>query len=212
MCGACGASSARVATQHWSTPFLASVPARTAAAKTLGRWGRAAGWPGTVRGVAGGFEVATASGRRSLAVDLPDVLGQLDAYGLRSTQLLATAASGVVQGPPTHPGQRPPPTAAPEARVPDRSATVGLLPFACVLPSDPRRRFRVPGLLAWVAAAERAGGLGPVTVQLDLGGDDGLVLSKDVDHAVVCVAGRTPAQDAVLGGDEAATAALTALL
>ena len=214
MCGACGAGSARSATLHWSAPFLASVPARSAAARTLTRWCRAAGWAGTVNGVAGGFEVATSSGRRSVAADLAGTLGQLEAYGVGSARLLAAAAGGVVEGPPTRPGRRPRASAAAGVMTaarpdPGCSEAPGL---RRILEPDPRRRYRVPGLLAWVAAAERAGPLTPVTVDLALDGDEGMHLTGGEVCGVTCEPSPAPVDDAVVGLDDAASAELLALL
>ncbi|MGI3786060.1 MAG: hypothetical protein ACRYG2_35395 [Janthinobacterium lividum] len=214
MCGACGAGSARSATLHWSAPFLASVPARSAAARTLTRWSRSAGWAGTVNGVAGGFEVATSSGRRSLVADLAGTLEQLDAYGVGSALLLARAAGGVVEGPPTRPGRRPRSSAAVgvKAPVPSDAGVADASGFSQTLMPDPRRRHRVPGLLAWVAAAEEVGSLGPVTVNLGLDDDEGMLLTAGGAHGVTCDAGPAPVNDAVLGLDQGASAALVALL
>ena len=209
MCGACGAGSARSAAQHWAAPFLASLPARTAAARTLSRWSRATGWSGTVNGVAGGFEVATCSGRRSLAVDLAETLRQLGAYGVGGTALLSAATGGVVEGPPTQPGPRL--RAATKVSAPPPTTTQAPVATRTLQP-DPRRRYRVPGLLAWFAVAEKAGSLARVTVHLGLGDREGILLTADDACGVTCVAGSPPAEDAVFGFDRLASDELVALL
>lgn len=207
MCGGCGAGSARTAAQHWSAPFLASVPARTAAARTLIRWTRATGWSGTVSGVAGGFEVATASGRRWLAGDLAATLARLSACGVRSDRLLDQIVVGVVEGPPTWPGLRLRPRAPETAS--DEPGWTSVDPFAtkttrCVLPPDPRRRYRVPALLTWLAVAERTDALVGLVVHLGLGETEGLLLTSG-GGLVSCSATPAPGSDVVLGAERAST-------
>jgi len=214
MCGACGAGSGRSA-PHWSGPFLASVPARSAAARTLTVWARATGWSGTVSGVAGGFQVATASGRRSLAVDLVAALEQLAAIGVRVDRLLDGSASGVVEGPPTRPGPRPhastPDRVSCEADVADRLIQAdGSTSWA--LPIDPRRHYRVPGLLAWLAVAHRTGALGRAAVHLGLGGGTGMLIVTGDDGVITCDAAPAPACDVVLASDPGPGVGLLALL
>lgn len=211
MCGGCGADSARSAARHWSSPFLASVPARSAAARNLTRWSRAAGWSGTVSGVAGGFEVATASGRRFLASDLAVVLGQLGAYGVSLGRLMPRPSGDVVEGPPTWPGLRP---------FGNGAGVAPWLACACaspgwtrrVLPPDPRRRYRVPALLGWLAVAELAEAVEPFSLHLAVGDSAGLVVTSDVDGIVSCHAVRAPNPDFLVLPDVSATADLVALL
>lgn len=214
MCGACGAGSARSARLHWSAPFLASVPARSAAARTLTRWSRAAGWTGTVKGVAGGFEVATSSGRRTLAPDLAVVLEQLDAHGMPGDRLLAGSAAGVVEGPATQPGQRPHRSTLPmgPAGPSVGHPSPGTGGASWTLPPDPRRRHRVPGLLAWVSAAESATDLGRLILHLGVSGSDGMVLTSGDAGGITCEAAPAPSDDVLLGTDEAACGELVALL
>jgi len=213
MCGACGAGSGRPATQHWSAPFLASVPARSAAARTLTRWGRAATWSGTVTGVAGGFEIATSSGRRSLAPDLAATLERLGAYGMGADRLLAGSGRGVAEGPPTRPGRRPRShrTAAAGSTLAHQESPVAG-GSSRTLPPDPRRWYRVPGLLAWLAAAEQQGPLGRMTLHLGLGGQDGMVLVSDGAGKTTCEVAPAPASDVVIAADEGAACELAALL
>lgn len=201
MCGACGAGSARTAL-HWSGPFLASVPARSAAAASLTRWTRATGWSGTVSGVAGGFQVATSSGRRSWAVDLGVVVQQLRAYGVRADRLLDDPGPGVVEGPPTWPGLRP------------YGAGSDLMeePGGRLLAPDPRRRYRLPALLAGLAVAERTGTLGRLTIHLDLGGSAGIVVRTDDHGAVSCEAVPAPVADVVFRAGQQSAGDLVALL
>ncbi|HEY5821445.1 MAG TPA: hypothetical protein VIT20_05690 [Propionibacteriaceae bacterium] len=209
MCGACGAGSARTAGRHWSAPFLASVPARSAAARSLTAWSRGSGWSGSVSGMAGGFETATASGRRSLAADLAGTLDQLQAYGLGSGALLEHHGAGFVEGPPTWPGLRshatgssPFPERDPSGGEPDR--------VRLDLPFSPRRRYRVPALLAWLAVAERGGTVGEVLLRLDLGETGGLTL-KSREGVVTCEATAATGSD-VLIGDPTSTPQLLHLL
>lgn len=215
MCGACGAGSARSPTQHWSAPFLASVPARAAAARTLTRWSRTAGWPGTVVAVAGGFEIATATGRRSLASNLEAAVQQLIRHGVSGTRLLASSTAGVVEGPPTEPGERLRGNALSAATAVPLAAAAALTRPAgsrWTMPPDLRRRYRVPGLLAWVCVAEKTTRLARTTVHLALGGSHGMLLSICGVAGVSCDAAPAPTRDLVLGAEEAICIDLVALL
>lgn len=211
MCGACGSGSARSASRHWSTPWLGSVPSRTAVARNLTAWARSAGSTLTVTGVASGFQVATASGRRQLAGDVGEVVDQLQGPGLTRRRLLeGSVLGGLVEGPATPPAKR-------VRRRPDRSVFSAARPSGTVqvesLPADPRRPYRVPALLAWLALADGAGVLGSLRVQLDLGAGTGIELSINDGAVLGCEARRASGRDLVVTeADSQVSSALLALL
>jgi hypothetical protein len=66
MCGACGSAPDR----HWSAPFLANLPARSSAARAVTAIATRAGSRVGVTAAAGGYAVATPTGRCVVAADL----------------------------------------------------------------------------------------------------------------------------------------------
>ena len=73
MCGACGSPPDR----HWSTPFLASVPARASAARAVTAIATRSGCRVTVAASTASYSVTTATGQCSVAADLGEVWARL---------------------------------------------------------------------------------------------------------------------------------------
>jgi hypothetical protein len=161
MCGACGSAPAH----HWSAPFLATLPARSSAARAVTAIVAQAGARVGVTAAAGGYSLATPTGQCVVAADLDEVW-----TGLRRLRVLDDAVPPapttiVSAGPATVPRIGPPPPAA-------DGRPVGADPF--------RRLHRLPALLAWLAAVDRRG---PRLLRLRLG------LVPEVDVAIDVVAG-----------------------
>ena len=98
MCGACGVA----APSHWSAPFLASLPARTTAARAVAAMIEAT--PAVV-GVPGGFLVRRPTGTVDLVPHLGAVWQALDRLGV--PRPAATSVPPDVTGPVTLPPPRP---------------------------------------------------------------------------------------------------------
>lgn len=215
MCGACGAESARTGRLHWSSPFLASPPARSAAARTMTAWARLAGWTGSVTGVASGYQVATASGRRRLAGDLGTVVEHLAKGGVARDRLSEKATAAVItEGRVTWPGPRPRSggtqqqadaahhpiwLASVDEMRPQPSARAG--GDVVLLPADPRRAFRVPALLAWLAVVEGTGVLDGLGARLGLGAGRTLSVVVRDGRVVGCAPALATYRDARVAAD-----------
>jgi hypothetical protein len=155
MCGACGSPPDR----HWSTPFLATVPARASAARTVTAIATRVGCRVTVAATTSGYSVTTATGQCSVAADLGEVWARL------------RRLHGFDGIPPVPPPQLPSagPATVPRAGLGAadgdqhsiRAAHIGL--------------HRLPVVLSWLAGVD---GRGPRRLRLRLG------LTREIDAAI----------------------------
>jgi hypothetical protein len=164
MCGACGLAPDR----HWSAPFLATVPARSSAARAVTAMAARAGARVTVGAAAGGYALATATGRRSLAMNLGEVWDQL--RQLRVVDY-AVPSVPVAQLPSAGPATLPPLNTPVQAGA--RACPTWEMQLICT--ATPTWRYRFPAILAWLAAID---GRGPRRLSLLL------TLTAQVDAAV----------------------------
>jgi hypothetical protein len=142
MCGACGTAPAG----HWSAPFLATLPARSSAARAVAVIATRAGARVAVTAVAGGYAVTTPTGQSVVAADLGEVWTHL-----RRLRVL----DGAVPPAPTIASAGP-------ATVPRLGTTAP----GGARPSPRLHRF--PVLIAWLTALD---GRGPRRLRLRLGLD-----------------------------------------
>jgi hypothetical protein len=162
MCGACGSAPAH----HWSAPFLATLPARSSAARAVTAIVAQAGARVGVAAVAGGYSVTTPTGQCVVAADLDEVWTRLRRLRIVDDAVPPAPTTVVSAGPATVPRVGPPTPVA-------GGRPAGVDPF-------PRRLHRLPALLAWLAAVD---GRGPRLLRLRLG------LVPEVDAAIDVVAG-----------------------
>ena len=166
MCGACGAAPVG----HWSAPFLATLPARSSAARAVTTIAAQAGVRVVVTAVAGGYAVTTPTGQSVVAADLGDACSHL--RRLRVLDDAVPPAPAIASaGPATVPrlGTSPPGGAAPSARL-----------------------HRLPVLLAWLAALD---GRGPRLLRLRLGLDTAVDAAIEVVDGLVVRCAAVPAVD-----------------
>jgi hypothetical protein len=161
MCGACGSAPAH----HWSAPFLATLPARSSAARAVTTIVAQAGARAGVAAVAGGYSVTTPTGQCVVAADLDEVWTRLRRLRILDDAVPPAPTAIVSAGPATVPRVGPPAPVA-DARPP------GVDPLP--------RLHRLPALLAWLAAVDHRG---PRLLRLRLG------LVPEVDVAIDVVAG-----------------------
>jgi hypothetical protein len=163
MCGACGSPPGR----HWSTPFLATVPARASAACAVTAIAGRVGCRVTVAASAAGYSVTTATGQSSVAADLGEVWARL--RRLRGFE-------GI---PPVPPPRLPSagPATVPALHAADGQGTRGAL-------------HRLPVVLAWLAGVD---GRGPRRLRLRLGLTAEIDVAIDVRDGTVVRCGAVPA-------------------
>jgi hypothetical protein len=166
MCGACGSAPDR----HWSAPFLATLPARSSAARAVTAMAVRAGARITVTAAAGGYAIATATGRRSVAANLGEVWVQL-----RQLHVLNGAVPPV---PATQIPSAGPATVPPSEAVGPHAYPAGRVQLRCA--ALPSWRHRFPAILAWLAATD---GQGPRGLRLLL------ALTPETDAVVDVVHG-----------------------
>ena len=178
MCGSCGSAPA----QHWSAPFLATVPARSSAARAVTAMATQASARVTIHATGSGYTVETATGRRCLAADLGEVWSRL--RQLRTIDD-AVPPEPVAQLRSAGPATLPPlntRTQAGARAFPTRATQLTCTP-------TPTWRHRFPAVLAWLAAVD---GRGPCRLRLRLS------LTAQVDAAVDIVDGSVVRCAAVL--------------
>jgi hypothetical protein len=172
MCGACGSAPDR----HWSAPFLATLPARSSAAAAATTIAAAAGSRMRVTAAAGGYAIATPTGRCWLAANLGEVWQRL--------RQLGTLDGAVPPVPPTGMASAGPATLPPVEEPVQNGASARL---------DAGRRLdrvastswshRLPMILTWLAAVD---GCGPRRLAIRLGLTSNADFVVDVaDGAVV---------------------------
>lgn len=169
MCGACGSPPDR----HWSTPFLASVPARASAARAVTAIATRSGCRVTVAASTAGYSVTTATGQCSVAADLGEVwarLRQLRGFdGIPPVPPPQLPSAGPATLPPAGLGA----AAADGHSI--RAAHIGL--------------HRLPLVLSWLAGVD---GRGPRRLRLRLG------LTREIDAAIDVLDGAVVRCEAVL--------------
>ena len=169
MCGACGSAPSH----HWSTPFLATVPARSSAARAVTAMTARSGARVTVGAAAGGYTLATATGKRCVATDLGEVWDRLRQLrvvdgDVRPVPVAQLPSAGPATLPPLNARVQAGAHASPTQAV-QRTWTTTLT-----------WRHRFPAVLAWFAAVD---GRGPRRLSLLLS------LTPQVDAAVDVVDG-----------------------
>lgn len=190
MCGACGSRSA-TGRLHWSSPFLASVPARDAAARTMTRWLRAGGIRLVVSPSVAGFRIGGPTGRSQLADDLGGVVETLDRYDVERATLLAdhtVSAMGIVKGRPTTPAPRTHTTAPP---APDPTLA------ALRLDDDRDRHLRTPAILAWFSLADATGIVSRIRLEVSVSAAAGMSIHVEAGRVKRCEVTRPPTADMV---------------
>ena len=161
MCGACGSAPDR----HWSAPFLATVPARSSAARAVTAMATQAGARVTVAADGSGYTVGTATGRRSLAADLGEVWDQLRQLRIADGAVPPVPAAELRSA---GPATLPPLSTRVQAGA--RGSPTRATQLTCAATSTWRHRF--PAILAWLAAVDGCGPRGlrlllSLTAQLD---------------------------------------------
>jgi hypothetical protein len=146
MCGACGSAP----DSHWSAPFLATLPARSSAAGAATAIATRAGSQVRVTAVAGGYAVATPTGRCLLAANLREVWQRLRQLGSLDGAVPPVPPRGMASaGPATLPPMEEPVLNDASTRL---DADSRLHRIAST--SWPHR---LPMILAWLAAVDERG-------------------------------------------------------
>jgi hypothetical protein len=172
MCGACGSPPGR----HWSTPFLATVPARASAARAVTAIATRIGCRVTVGASTAGYSVTTATGQSAVAADLGEVWVRL------------RRLRGFDGIPPVPPPQLP--SAGPATVPPLHAAGLGA-PAADghSIRAAHTQLHRLPLVLSWLTGVD---GRGPRRLRLRLG------LTGEIDVAIDMLDGAVVRCEAVL--------------
>lgn len=137
-------------------------------------------------------------------------MGLLADHRARRVDLLDGSISAtVIEGPPTQPPARTSSGTA-GARPPNHPSTAAVDRHA--LPTDRRRRYRVPALLAWLALADGTGVLGTAVVEIDLDRGQRMELKVSDGDVMSCELRSATGCDRVVAPASAASARLLDLL